>query len=465
MDKNALVRAMQWDHPTRTLDIGTISANASRTLKRWERDEDDPSASTLLSDIKTALRDITRLSSKVKRCAQRVIGLYIEQLAVHNIDTNEERNSYTTITNVNNIETNDANTNSSEKTSNITNDAKTINIKTLSDTDRKLLDILCPPFSGKDLTDIDKNDADQEPDNPEEIDECDDSLDGKDPTLSFLNVLLTAMHSAKLPQKKGMGLHVRNFIERAQEFLPNFTEGKSTEKYAGSSFLRSAAQQLSVELKRHYKKGTIDLLNKIKAFKSKKILPPETRDIIDPRKSTIENFVLLNKACGGRRSLMPVSPFEVKFITLSELELTRIFWASPSLKHILQKLAHVDFPSIKYWELLRRRTEEAQGLLGSTFLMTFDETRSHLQNIRNDSFEPASYSERGYVMRGSIRTDGFRLQVLAFKLNELHSVKYRRLPEEKLPSRLLSTVGGTDYFLTEVRNVVSTKNDVAQLWN
>ncbi|KAG0355497.1 hypothetical protein BGX24_006641, partial [Mortierella sp. AD032] len=101
----------------------------------------------------------------------------------------------------------------------------------------------------------------------------------------------------------------------------------------------------------------------------------------------------------------------------------------------------------------------------STFLMPLEEMRSHIQSIRNDNFEPASYTGKGYVLRGSIRTDGFRLQVLAFKLNELHSVKYRRLPAEKLPFRLTSTVGGTDYFLTEIRNIVSNRQDVTQLWS
>ncbi|KAF9079119.1 hypothetical protein BGX23_005020, partial [Mortierella sp. AD031] len=97
--------------------------------------------------------------------------------------------------------------------------------------------------------------------------------------------------------------------------------------------------------------------------------------------------------------------------------------------------------------------------------MPLEEMRSHLRNIRDDNFEPTSYTEKGYALRGSIRTDGFRLQVLAFKLNELHSVKYRRLPVDKLPSRLTSIVGGTDYFLTEIRNIVSTKQDVTQLWS
>ncbi|KAG0345993.1 hypothetical protein BGZ54_005371, partial [Gamsiella multidivaricata] len=90
--------------------------------------------------------------------------------------------------------------------------------------------------------------------------------------------------------------------------------------------------------------------------------------------------------------------------------------------------------------------------------------RQHIEAIQGDSFEPSSYKERGYALRGSFRTDGFRLQRLAFKLNELNAVKYRRLPEAKLPPRITSTLGGTDYFLTEIKNVVKTKQNVSDLW-
>jgi len=189
-----------------------------------------------------------------------------------------------------------------------------------------------------------------------------------------------------------------------------------------------------------------------------------------------------------------MSSFDVKFINLSELDLTKIFWQHLPLRRMLQSYAHVDFPSIEHSDQVTQTdvglwlSARTPGLLitslltdigrysadqrkklknysKSTFLMSLDEMKSHLQNIRDDNFEPTSYTEKGYVLRGSIRTDGFRLQVLAFKLNELHSVKYRRLPAEKLPSRLTSTVGGTDHFLTEIRNIVSTKQDVTQLWN
>ncbi|KAF9966593.1 hypothetical protein BGZ70_001851 [Mortierella alpina] len=61
--------------------------------------------------------------------------------------------------------------------------------------------------------------------------------------------------------------------------------------------------------------------------------------------------------------------------------------------------------------------------------------------------------------------DGFQLQLLAYKTKVLHSVKYRRLDENKLPPRISTTVGGTDYYMTEIRNVIRSAEDVTRLWN
>ncbi|KAF9933842.1 hypothetical protein FBU30_004238 [Linnemannia zychae] len=239
MDKKALVKAMQWDHPIRTLDIGTVNANA-----------------TLLG--KGGVNEA--------------------------IDATEDASDDTKSTN----STNTTNTTCTINTTNITS------AKILSDVDRKLLSILCPAFTVKELTGSNEE-SDQEPYDPEGVEEHDDTLDKKDVTLSFLMSLLTALHSTKLPKKSGTGLYVRSFIEQAQEFLPFFSEG--------------------------------------------------------------------------------------------------------------------------------------------------------------------------YIPSGSIRTDGFRLQLLVFKLNELHSVKYKRLPTERLPPRLTNTVGGTEYYLTEIRNVISSKHDISQYWD
>jgi hypothetical protein len=43
-------------------------------------------------------------------------------------------------------------------------------------------------------------------------------------------------------------------------------------------------------------------------------------------------------------------------------------------------------------------------------------------------------------------------------------VRYKRLPADRLPPRLTSTVGGVDYYLQEIRHVIETEEDVARLW-
>ncbi|KAG0272323.1 hypothetical protein BGZ96_005382, partial [Linnemannia gamsii] len=128
MDKKELVKAMQWDHPTRTLNIGTINANAARALNKGI---DQGIAPTYLSAIKKSLRDVTRISSRVKRTAQRAIGQYIERLSMDSIDESDDNNNNTT--------------------TNITEATDTTNAKTLREVDRILLNILCPAFSNKDL--------------------------------------------------------------------------------------------------------------------------------------------------------------------------------------------------------------------------------------------------------------------------------------------------------------------------
>lgn len=230
-------------------------------------------------------------------------------------------------------------------------------------------------------------------------------------------------------------------------------------------------------------------------MKSKGQLPPDARDYIDPKRSAIENFILLNRVCGSQRTLAPLSTLEDKFITLSELELSTLFWRDPVLKARIQSVAReafvnldadrVSLGDVSIWlagaepgkfittfltDIGGYSTEERKKLRNysrTTFLMSSEDMQAHLQNIRGESFQPAAYAESGYVLRGSIRTDGFRLQTTAFKLNELHCVKYKRLHPDKLSgiSRLTSTLGGTDDFLTEIRNVVRTEQDVVDLWN
>ncbi|CAO3571066.1 unnamed protein product [Mortierella alpina] len=61
------------------------------------------------------------------------------------------------------------------------------------------------------------------------------------------------------------------------------------------------------------------------------------------------------------------------------------------------------------------------------------------------------------------RSDGYNLQLLAYKVRELNAVKYKRYSPALLPDRMLSTTAGTGDYLTEVLNVFKTPADVKRL--
>jgi hypothetical protein len=292
--------------------------------------------------------------------------------------------------------------------------------------------------------------------------------------------------------------------------------------------MRSTAQHLCVEYMKHYRNGSFELCKmvivasinffkktfthshcimiltlshhnfilafQIRNLKKKGALPADTVDNIDPKMSPAQNFIILNRVTGCRRCLSPMSSIDSNFVNFSELELTKIFWQDPLLCRQLQEYAFPDFSSLQIPEQVSLvdvgmwigRVEP--GFLINKFLtdiggydederkkknnfsksarrMTLADIKGHLRALRQDSFDPSVYTTKGYLLRGSIKTDGFRLQVLSFKLNELNCVKYRRLPPDRLPDRITSTLGGADYFLSEVRNVVKTKEDIKRLWD
>ncbi|KAF9109510.1 hypothetical protein BGX30_008380, partial [Mortierella sp. GBA39] len=77
---------------------------------------------------------------------------------------------------------------------------------------------------------------------------------------------------------------------------------------------------------------------------------------------------------------------------------------------------------------------------------------------------PKDYHRSGYIPQGSIRTDGFLVQVMAFKLRERQDARFKRLAEEDMPSRITTTVAGVNGFLQEIRNVIKSEQDIKELW-
>ncbi|KAI8361542.1 hypothetical protein B0O80DRAFT_422551 [Mortierella sp. GBAus27b] len=91
--------------------------------------------------------------------------------------------------------------------------------------------------------------------------------------------------------------------------------------------------------------------------------------------------------------------------------------------------------------------------------------REHLKTVKDPNFSAIEYSQKGYVLRGGTTTDGQRLNLEAYKLKELHAARYKRLTPDKLPPRLTSTVAGTSDYLTEIRNIIKSTEDIKRLWN
>ncbi|KAI1286511.1 hypothetical protein EDD11_000408, partial [Mortierella claussenii] len=261
--------------------------------------------------------------------------------------------------------------------------------------------------------------------------------------------------------------------------------------YSPSDLTRSIASQLCAELKRIYRSGSHELHEKLIGLQKKGLLPQGSRVVIRSDISAIENFLHLNKTSKNSRRLASLTSSQQPFVSFSERELISIFWKKDGLRARLRQLARADLPNtpdpalwvLQGWigrkepgYIIKRFLSDVakEGLTSSqrskggyktaVRLMSLEWIKQHVERMQQATFDPKDYTEKGYILRGSIRTDGFRIQLLAFKLKELQSVRYRRLSIDKLPPRITSTSGGTDYYLTEIRNIVKSKQDVQDLW-
>lgn len=208
--------------------------------------------------------------------------------------------------------------------------------------------------------------------------------------------------------------------------------------------------------------------------------------------SAIENFLRFNRRSSNPRRIVPMTPQEDRFVSFSE-EILAFFWGRPILKAVLREFTSAQYPSgVTLDDLYELLGKEPPGCLIKLFLSNIDpkgltkrqrgkagyrggaiklmsvaEIKQHLSSLRPQNptdFKPDSYTTKGYLLHGSVRCDGFRIQLMAFTLRELLCIKYRQLPEDQLPLQLTSTVGGLDFYLTEIRNIVKTKSDVERLW-
>ncbi|GJJ78542.1 hypothetical protein EMPS_10901 [Entomortierella parvispora] len=445
MEKFELVNRLEREHPTRTLSVGTINANMKRAWSKKKLCDNDGKSIDLRPRMKWHLQKVVKLSYDLKITCERAIGIFLESLSV------------------------------------------------ADESEKLIMSCLCLPFTTSETVTGELQDANGE---IVKAMEHDSKLERRNGPVRFFLSLLTAMHSGTRPATTSKyGKAVCLFMDKAGDNL-TLPDNSMRILYPASSFVRTSAVQLCAQYSRHFKQGTIELCKQIRFKKERGLLPADTVDRIDCKLTAAENFMIMNKITGSRRCLTPMSTFDSGFITLSEPDLVALLWNDLPFRQQLQQYAKVDYPStylpaisqldvvnwlggispgvlINKWltdiggySAIKRK--KLRNFSRSTLRMSVDGMREHLLSFQHEDFNPVknpgSYTAKGYLLRGSIRTDGFLLQLLAFKLNELHCVKYRRLQEDRLPARLTSTLGGTDHYLTEVRNVIKSEEDVQRLW-
>ena len=202
---------------------------------------------------------------------------------------------------------------------------------------------------------------------------------------------------------------------------------------------------------------------------------PRSALVIDFTQPTIVNFVRLNKLYNSTYTLASHSGPTQSFVLLSELDLLDIFWKNKALKERVMDIfgmstASKDMaaarlstngPGFLLNQLVTRKGTGGQrrgfgSYQKSAKTFSIEDMQDHLADLWSLDFKnnPTTYNGRGYMLTGSIRTDGFSLQLLALKLKECSSIKYKRLPEDvALPPRMLSVLSGIDDHLTEIRHV------------
>ncbi|KAG0222161.1 hypothetical protein BGW42_006817, partial [Actinomortierella wolfii] len=403
--KLSLVRALAWEHPTVTLDIGTLCANAKRAFAQHE---------VVVETIRRAVREAT----DVKRRCQEIIGMFLERVFSNGV--------------------------------------------LLKNEDRELLDYLCP--------------------NPNTV------------------IAAKATSGARTTNKAKNSSSANDNNEHNRDDYGLFGPIAPADKtmFPPNLLVRPVTTQLISELKRHYQEGSKAMCIELQ---QRQHAPPAV-PLFDPTGlTTIEEFFWYRHLANGTWRITPVSRSENDFITFPERELGGLFQKSPILQRELRNLIYdqsnnhhantaeqasraitqaevIDdwlptqppgviierFVAIIPKENLTVRQRGKAGHVAAVKRMTLEEIENHVNGLRDKNFTPSTYCENGYALRGSISTNGHRQRLLAFKLKELQSAQYRRYKDTLLPDRLQSTIAGTDYYLTEVRNVVKNDADVYKYW-
>lgn len=206
----------------------------------------------------------------------------------------------------------------------------------------------------------------------------------------------------------------------------------------------------------------------------------------------IQLFVQVNATAGWPWHFSPLSSEEHGFMTFTKIELAAFFHKCNDLHPILTRLsgnvgmqqqltqkdltedwlqfeapgmliqhliAPVD-PRILTGDHLHGQQKKKASVAATIKIVKPDKIQNYINDLHCDGFDPKIYGKMGYFLRGSIKTDGYSLQLLAYKLHELQSVKYKHYEAELLLDHLTTTTASMSDYLTEVHNVFKSATDV-----
>ncbi|KAF9187611.1 hypothetical protein BGZ51_001195 [Haplosporangium sp. Z 767] len=422
LERKQTLGEMMWEHPTVTLDLGDLKENVEAVVS------DSGTSQAIIGCVQEAVRE----ASSIKRKGQELIGKYIQAVFYPRPAPGEQRPKDP--------------------------------LAVANSTDMTFPDQLCPRLVSKELAKDDEHDNDVE----------DGHGEGK--RTHFLQTFLTLLYLGNMPSASSPGVAAvaSSFIRRLQDLdlLP-----------------KSDKPKLSAELKRRYKYGCKALAEKMAAMIKKDRLSNKDEIKLNDKVPVIELFLRLDNLTGNKWTIAPLSPVEDGWLTFTEAELDAFFYRKIELHPALEMSIHLTGKRVLAQEdlardwlrgqepgsLIRRliafvapdalpSKEKRKGIFTAPVeFLTPDGIRDHINGLRTADFDPRAYTQKGYLLCGSVKTDGHRLQVLAFKLRELLPVRYKRYNSDLLLDRLLSTAAGTDDHLAEARNVFKTKKDVERL--
>ncbi|KAI7831143.1 hypothetical protein BC939DRAFT_221112 [Gamsiella multidivaricata] len=274
--KLAITRLLQYQHPTSTLNVGTLSANLRRAL---------PNDGTVQQEVALCIRNAVREAARIRRQGQRVIGKFVEHVNKHGPGPNDHR----------------------------------------------FMNFLCPRVSIKDAKKLDDGCA-AEDDDEDGGDMDQKSKDGKgSEQFLFLQSFLSYLYSGNYPRKSGTGQKVNDFIDRLKDlglYAPPRPRAalNETTPFSPTELLLSVALQLKVELKKIYRNGTCELHNKLQKRKKKGLLGSDVNVEIQEEVSAIENYLAINKLSPNPRRIIPMSTAKQSFVSFTERQLAMFFF-------------------------------------------------------------------------------------------------------------------------------------------